>query len=413
MEKKKIAIVGAGITGLVAGYRLLQQGHQVTIFEKEKELGGLLGSFKIEGESLEMAYHHIFKTDKYIIDLIEELGLFSKLKWFDGSTAIYYRDKIWPFNGPLDLLKFGPLNIVDKVRLGLVKIYLEKENTWQKFENVSAYQWMEKWCGKRAYEIIWEPLLKGKFANRYQDISMAWLWARIHTRGNSNEKGGEKLGYLMGGFGQIINELKKRIKKLNGKIILNHEFNPSKSPNDLGDFNKIISSAPLANVDYLGAVTAVFSSTQNLSKYYWHNINDTKSPFVTLIQHTNLVPSTEYRGKHVYYLGTYLPQDHKYFKIDDKIIFKENFTYLKKIFPEFDKKQISEKKIFRFKTAQHIVTKKYKTPLGSAASPLDRGDKPKVINVNFANIYPEDRGINLAVREGEKSASYLDGLTSG
>lgn len=397
MKKKKIAIVGAGITGLVAGYRLLQAGHEMTIFEKEKELGGLLGSFKIEGKSLEMAYHHIFKTDKYIINLIEELGLSSKLKWFDGSTAIYFDKKVWPFNGAMDLLRFKPLGMMDKVRLGLVKIYLEKENTWQKFENVLAYQWMEKWCGEKAYKIIWEPLLKGKFANRYQDISMAWLWARIHTRGNSSEKGGEKLGYLMGGFGQITKELENRIKKMRGEIKLNTKMS--------GEFDKVISSEALPNVDYLGAVTAVFSSTQNLSKYYWHNINDTKSPFVALIQHTNLVPSTEYQGKHVYYLGTYLPQDHKYFKIDDKIIFKENFTYLKKIFPLFDKKQISEKKIFRFKTAQHIVSTKYKVPSTKLGE--------KVININFANIYPEDRGINLAVREGEKSASYLGGPMSG
>jgi len=397
VKKKKIAIVGAGITGLVAGYRLLQAGHEMTIFEKEKELGGLLGSFKIEGKSLEMAYHHIFKTDKYIINLIEELGLSSKLKWFDGSTAIYFDKKVWPFNGAMDLLRFKPLGMMDKVRLGLVKIYLEKENTWQKFENVLAYQWMEKGCGEKAYKIIWEPLLKGKFANRYQDISMAWLWARIHTRGNSSEKGGEKLGYLMGGFGQITKELENRIKKMRGEIKLNTKMS--------GEFDKVISSEALPNVDYLGAVTAVFSSTQNLSKYYWHNINDTKSPFVALIQHTNLVPSTEYQGKHVYYLGTYLPQDHKYFKIDDKIIFKENFTYLKKIFPLFDKKQISEKKIFRFKTAQHIVSTKYKVPSTKLGE--------KVININFANIYPEDRGINLAVREGEKSASYLGGPMSG
>ena len=124
---------------------------------------------------------------------------------------------MWPFNGAIDLLHFKPLNIFDKVRLGLVKIYLEKEKKWQKFENVLAYQWMKKWCGERAYEIIWEPLLKGKFANRYQDISMAWLWARIHTRANSSEKGGEKIGLFNGGFGQIIKELKKRIKKLGEK----------------------------------------------------------------------------------------------------------------------------------------------------------------------------------------------------
>ena len=395
----KIAIIGGGITGLVAGYRLLQIGHEVIIFEKEKELGGLLGSFKIEGKSLERVYHHIFRTDKYIINLIEELGLSKKLKWFNGSTAIYYDKKLYPFNGAVDLLKFKPLGMVNKLRLGLVKIYLEKEKKWQKFENSLAYKWMEKWCGKKAYEIIWEPLLKGKFSDRYEDISMVWLWARIHTRGNSSEKGGEKLGYLTGGFGQITKEVGNRIKKMGGEIKLRSQISDVRS--QLEDFDKVISSEQLKNIDYLGAVTVVFSSTQNLSKYYWHNINDVNSPFVAIIQHTNLVSKENYGGKHVYYLGTYLPQDHKYFKIDDKIIFKENFTYLKNIFPEFDKKQISEKKIFRFKTAQHIVKTNYQCQISN----VKKDDK--IINVNFANIYPEDRGINLAVREGEKVIDRL------
>ena len=159
----------------------------------------------------------------------------------------------------------------------------------------------------------------------------------------------------------------------------------------------MISSEALLNVDYLGAITAVFSSTQNLSKFYWHNITDPKSPFVAMIQHTNLVPSTQYQEKQVYYLGTYLPQNHRYFKVDDKIIWQEFFDYLKKILPDFDKKQISEKNIFKFKYAQHIVDANYQHSIINYQKTAG-----KIINVNFANIYPEDRGINFGVREGRR-----------
>lgn len=411
MKNKKIAIIGGGITGLVAGYRLLQKGHKVTVFEKRGELGGLLGGFKIEGTNLEKAYHHIFKTDTEIISLIEELGLTDKLGWYESKTALYYGETIYPFAGAMDLLKFKPLNLIDKLRLGLVKIYLEKENNWQKFENVLAYEWMKKWCGDKAYKVVWEPLLRGKFSNRYQDISMAWMWARIHTRGNSSKKGRELLGYMEEGFQQIIDELEKRILQKGGRIELNSEFNPSKSPFDKGDFDKIISSAPLENVDYLGAVTMVFSSKQSLSKFYWHNINDVNSPFLAFIQHTNLVGTKNYNGKNIYYLGTYLPQNHKYFTCSDNLIEKDFFGYLKKIFPEFSEKEIIEKHIFRFKYAQHIVGKNYKekiNPSALRASPLDKGDTVgKIIHVNFAQIYPEDRGINYAVREGERAMEMI------
>ena len=388
----KVAIIGGGITGLVAGYRLLQKGHKVTIFEKSNELGGLLGGFKIEETNLEKAYHHIFKTDKEIITLIKELDLEEKLKWYESKTALYYDGKIYPFAGVVDLLKFKPLNLIDKLRLGLVKIYLEKEKNWRKFENVLAIDWMKKWCGNNAYKVVWEPLLKGKFSNRYQDISMAWMWARIHTRGNSSEKGKEYLGYMEGGFQLIINELEKIIRKLYGKIELNTIADEKEL---LKNFDKIISSAPLPNVDYLGAVTMVFSSKQSLSKYYWHNINDSKSPFLAFIQHSNLMGNKDYQGKNIYYLGTYLPQNHKYFTCKDSLIEKDFFVYLRKIFPDFNEKEIIEKNIFRFKYAQHIVTKNYQEKIRNL------NDK-KIIHINFAQIYPEDRGINFAVREGER-----------
>jgi protoporphyrinogen oxidase len=108
--KKRIAIIGGGVTGLVAAYRLLKKGYEVTVFEKSDSLGGLLGDFKIEGEPIEKAYHHIFKTDKYIIDLIEELGLAKKLKWYESKTGLYFDKKIYPFAGAIDLLKFKQLN---------------------------------------------------------------------------------------------------------------------------------------------------------------------------------------------------------------------------------------------------------------------------------------------------------------
>ena len=386
-----IAIVGAGLTGLVAGYRLSQAGCKVTIFEKSYDIGGLAGGFKIGKTSLEKAYHHIFSTDKYIINLIKELGLEIKLKFYPESMAIYYENKIYPFMGAVDLLKFKPLDIISKVRLGLVKIWLEKDNDFEKYKNILAYEWMKMWCGTRAYKVIWEPLLKGKFGERYKDISMAWLWARIHTRSNS-----VKLGYLESGFRQIADKLAKKIKEQGGTIIVNTEINL----NDLNNkFDKIIYTGAVKNVDYLGAINVVFTSKQNLSPYYWHNINDTKSPFLAFIQHTNLVNKKNYDGKNVYYLGTYLPNNDKLMQEDDNKIKKIYFDYLKKIKPMFDETQIEQFWVFKFKNAQHIVTTDYQIPPGKISN--------KVYQANFAQIFPEDRGTNFAVREGEKVAALI------
>ena len=391
--QKKVAIIGTGIGGLTAGYELSKKGYDVTVFEKEKEIGGLLSDFEIEGENLEKVYHHIFKTDKEVIDLIEELGLQSKLKWHKSSIGLYYDGKMYPFLGAIDLLKFGELGLVDKFRLGLVYLWLKFDGNWKKYEDITAAAWMEKWAGEKAYKVIWKPLLKGKFHEYYQKVSMAWLWARIHTRGGStNEKGEEVLGYLDDGFTQIINKLKEKVKIIN-KEIINVEDLEKK-------FDLVIDTRPIKNIDYIGAVDLVFSSNQSLSEYYWHNINDLKSPFLVMVQHNNLLKNGGYNGKNIYYLGTYVPQDHKYFKISDEKIEKEWFDYLKKIKPEFDKKQVLEKKIFKFKNAQHIVSRKYKVPSYKV--------EEKTYRLNFAQIYPEDRGINFAVKEAKKLVEMIE-----
>ena len=230
---------------------------------------------------------------------------------------------------------------------------------------------------------------------------MAWMWARIHTRGGSkNEKGEEVLGYMKGGFGQIIEKLAKEIKKNGGEIKPSVSINRDISlDRAISDFDLVIDTRPAKNVDYLGAINVVFSSKQSLSKDYWHNINDVNSPFLVMVQHTNLMGNKDYNGENIYYLGTYVVQNHKYFEWSDKEIEKEFFDYLKKIKPEFDESQILEKKIFRMKKAQHVVGKNYKAPSYKIGKNL--------YQLNFAQIYPEDRGINFAAKEAKKMADLI------
>lgn len=100
---KKIAIIGAGFTGLTAAYRLTQHGYEVTIFEASEYIGGLASGFKIEGADIEKTYHHIFKTDTDIIKLVDELNLNDDLRWFQSSVSIYYNNK---FLSNLTFIKF-------------------------------------------------------------------------------------------------------------------------------------------------------------------------------------------------------------------------------------------------------------------------------------------------------------------
>lgn len=433
-NKRNVVIIGAGYTGLVAALRLSQAGYAVTILERGPVVGGLASDFKIEGASLERAYHHLFKTDTSIINLAEELGVDHKLLWHDSSVSLYYGNKLYPFKGALDLIRFKPLSLINRVRAGLTVLYLQKTNNWQSLQDVSAYHWMLKKGGKQVTEVVWEPLLKGKFDTYFDQVSMAWLWARIHVRAQSREKGGEKLGYFEGGFQVFTDALVNRLNELDVKIKTGVEIsaidNTSKgnvvieyASGKKELYDKCVATVPshvfarlveknksvtanylhkLSRINYLGARLMIFSSSQDISPYYWHNINDLALPFLVFINHTKLIDKKYYNGKYIYYVATYVPHNHPYFLCDDKELETIWSSGLSQIFPKFDSKKIHEKYFFRFANAQHIVDKGYEKRIPKYQTPLNG-----VYLSNFSQIYPEDRGTNYAVREGEKIAKLI------
>jgi protoporphyrinogen oxidase len=430
MKTRSLLIVGGGLTGLTAALRLsADKNFSITLVENSHQLGGLAAGFPLGGTSLEKTYHHLFLTDTDILNLVEELGLKEKLIWRSSSVGIFRGGKIHPFKTPLDLLRFAPCSFSGRLRTGFAALYLKHKKNWRGFTRQTAHDWMTRVCGRSAMETIWTPLLKGKFDRHFQNVSMAWFWARIHTRANSRSGGGgEKLGYFRGGFNVVTTALENEIRQRGVKIltgttvekisndrtaVINGETVPfdfclftGPSPafakllpaaESLNDY-----AAKLRSIEYLGAVCLVFTSDQNLGDFYWVNINEPDAPFLVFLQHTNFIGQENYGGKNVYYIGAYLAPDGKVFSLPDDELTKLWFDYLKKIFPRFDAAQIIEQHIFRFRAAQHIVDTNYEKKIPDHKTPL-----PGVFLSNFSQIFPEDRGTNFAVREGEKTAALI------
>ncbi len=432
--KQRIAVVGAGFTGLTAAFRLAQAGCDVHVYEAGSEVGGLAAGFELAGQPIEKAYHFLYKTDEHMLGLLDELGLSDRLTYHPSSVSTYYDDNLYPMNSPVDLLKFKPLSPLNRIRAGVTLLGIGRIKKWEKLTDVTAIDWLRKYAGQQVTDVVWEPLLKGKFDRYYDQVTMGWLWGRVKQRVETREPGqtGEALGYLDGGFRVVTDELRSRSEDLGATIHLDSPIESLSQHDDACSitvdgqteiFDRVvltISSAAAARlltsagsetsgyigdlerIDYLDAAVMAFSSRQEITPYYWHNINSPNSPFVVFLSLTALVGSDRFDGQHIYYIGDYVPREHWYMDAPADDVAKHWFDELAKIFPDFDRDALIEHELFRFKDAQHIVDVGFDQKIPDHRTPLSA-----VYLANFSQIYPMDRGTNYAVAEGTKIAQMV------
>src|SRR3954452_14186347 len=195
----RIAVLGAGVAGLAAGHRLTQAGHAVDVYERWPGLGGQAATVDVgDGHLLERYYHHLFTSDRHIARLYDELGMPDELEWRDSTQSFFIDGKQWPFTSPLDLLRFKPLSPLTRVRMGAAVLAVQKfGKDPAPYERVTARDWIRSRMGAGAWDVVWGPLLRAKFGDRAEEISMVWLWSKFTLRRQleGEEARGEKLGY--------------------------------------------------------------------------------------------------------------------------------------------------------------------------------------------------------------------------
>ena len=438
-----IAIIGGGIAGLTAAYELVKRGQQVTVVEQDVQLGGQAGTFQTDGDLLERFYHHLFKSDSHIIELIREVGLESKLVWIESRTGYFHGGRIYPFVSPIDLLRFEPLGLLDRIRLGLIYLRLRKYRDWKSLESVTAKEWIARHGSQAIYDVLWGPLLRGKFAESAEEVSMTWLWGKVFLRGASRSKAmtKEQLGYIDGSFQVLIDALADRILRGGGEILAPARVDriiiedgrarglkvrsPAGTTSGSTSFSDIPCDTVIATVSspallgmapeltgdyadklrkarYQTAVCAVLQMNQPLSHTYWLNIGDRSIPFVGVIEHTNFVPAQRYGGTHIAYLTNYVSPSHPLFSKTDGELMEDYLPHLQKINPRFDKSWVRRFHVFRDTSGQPIVTTNYSSLVPDHRTPVDG-----LYLANTTQIYPEDRGTNYSVRLGRKIADIV------
>ena len=420
-----IAVIGAGYGGLSAAYDLVRAGHGVVVYEAAGQAGGLAAGFKEPhwDWSVEAYYHHWFASDEHMLGLIEELGLSEKVCFPRPYTVMLHKGKWHPFDSILQALLYPGLGWgINKVRFGLVGLYLRLTKNWQAMEKTTVDAWMRKWAGNKVYETMWEPMMIGKFGPHYREVNMAWMWARMHARTS-------RLGTYVGGFQAFTDDFVDILKGLGVEIRLQSpviEISPELEVRTAGGNQKfdrvLVTTSPallsrmvpglpenyntgLLNLKSMGAVVLTLSLSQQLSKqgYYWYNIpKDQGYPFLAVVEHTNYLSPDYFGGDHILYCGDYRDADHPYFEMTEEQILEEFLPPLKKINPEFDPSWVKKTWLYRTKYGQPVPELDHSQRIPPIQTPVEG-----LYFASMSQVYPWDRGTNFAVEIGRRAAGLI------
>jgi protoporphyrinogen oxidase len=427
-----VVVIGAGFAGLSAAWELSSRGFRVTVCEAEDDVGGLAGSFDVGGTRLEKFYHHWFTSDTHVIDLVRELGQEDRVLHRPTRTGMYFANRFFRLSTPLDVLRFTPLSRLARLRLGLLALRARRVHHWEELEDLTAEQWLVQLGGREVYDVVWRPLLEGKFGSYASEISAVWFWNKLKLRGGSRGRGGEEvLAYYKGGFAALATQLAEAIGEHGSRISLETPVtgllvDEGRVTGVRTTHGPISASAVLATpalpivsdlaephaspeyiaslrrIQYLANICIVLELDRSLSETYWLNVNDPGFPFVGVIEHTNFEPAESYGGRRLVYLSKYLPESAELYRMPDDEVVRFSVQHLRRMFPALDDAWIQRTHVWRARYAQPIVARGYSSLIPSVETPL-----PGFYLSSMAQVYPEDRGTNYAIREGRSAGRKI------
>ena len=420
----KTAVIGAGVMGLACAYELLKRGHSVDIYEADDRVGGMAAHFDFEGLNIERYYHFICKPDHYLFDLLKELGIEDKLRWRDTYMGYYYDGHMYDWGNPIALLKFPKLGFLAKFRYGLHAFFSTKRKNWLSLDEVEASDWIRKWIGEEAYNILWKRLFALKFFKYKDNLSAAWIWSRIKRVGSSRKSMlQEELGYLEGGSDTLLHALEQKIIMLGGKIhlttpvervnIVNNQVQSITVTGHEENFECIFSTVPLPyvsrmipdlptdnraryeSIHNMGVVCVIFRLRKGVSRNFWLNVSDESMEIPGIIEFSNLRPLQD----SVVYVPYYMPRDYPKFANDNDFFIAEAKHYIKQLNPEITDEDFIAAHASRYGYAQPVCQpgfSKVLPPIKTAINGLYIADT--------SYYYPEDRSISESVNVGKKMA---------
>lgn len=419
------------MAGLSAADTLRAAGRSVLLIESAPMVGGLARAIRVGGEPIEPYYHHIFPQDSETAALVDVLRMNDHLEWWPAPMAVMHEGHAYPFNSPLDLLRFAPLSPFQRVRLGAGTSLTLIRRDHARLDRTPVGAGGPALFGATGYATLWQPLFEAKFGPYAERVPMAWLAARIRQRGGGRRATGDRLGYLRGSLGSLAEAYAAQVAA--SGVDLRTSTRVLSLTQEDGDWvvavegangreelrarsvvaclsgpilSRLIAlpapyAAAIDAIPYRGIVCVLLELRQALSPYYWVNVTDRLGlGCVGIIEHTNFVPPDRYGGRSLVYLAHYVDCSSPTWLATVDEIVGAVVPAMHVLNPAFQPNWIVDAHLNRDPFAQPVP--QVGGPMSSL--PMETG-LSGLIHASLAHVYPDDRGVSKALGLGRGAAA--------
>lgn len=412
--------------------KLIRQGCEVTILEAASRSGGLATPVRIGNYTWDRFYHVVLLSDGYLRELLDELGLTPRLHWTPTRTGFYIDGHLRSLSSTLEFLTFPELGLIDKVRLGATILYASRIRAWRRLESVLASDWLKRWSGPRAWEHLWQPLLRAKLGENTEVASAAFIWAIIARMYGARRTGmkRETFGYVEGGYASILQRFDEQLSGLGVESVYDARATQVRSregrvqvsmPGGTRQFDNVILTIPcsrvadlcpqlteaersrLRAVRYQGVVCAAMLLEEPLADYYITNITDARVPFTAVIEMTALVDRAHFGGQSLVYLPKYLTQQDPLWNWSDGQIQAEFLGALERMYPRFRREQVQSFQVSRVREMLAVTTLDY----SATVLPESRTSVDRVFIANSSQIANGTLNVNETLGLADRKAREL------
>lgn len=410
MSRPTVAVVGGGILGLTAAYRLAQAGVAVTLYERSSDLGGLVGTFDLHGHPVDRFYHVVLPTDDRVLGLAEELGLRDRFRFRPTEVGFYDSGRLFSMTSPKEFLTFPLLRPLDRVRLAAFVARCQLRKGYEDLDETPLLDWLRRTCGRRVVERMWEPLLDSKFDGRYDDLPATYIWSRSRRMSTTRDRSGrEVMGWLEGGYQALVDALAARIVALGGEVLPGTAVSQVVGAGGAvsgvivdGGFRvfdsvlvtlappvartllspDLAAHAPEERHRYLGVVCLVVRTSRSVSPYYHLNITDRRVPLTTIVETTHVVDPGAVGG-HLLYVSKYVDPSHAHHARPAEEVAAEFLGHARTIFPDLRDEEILATSLQRARVTEPVHL------LGGERNIAGMFPAPGLAMASTAHVYPE------------------------